>query len=365
MNIIILCKRRPQSRDLFSRPSGRFYFIPQALANKGHEVHLVLLNYKIEREFNVLRNNIHWHSVNLLPNLVHYYFYAKKLSLEFKADYVIGFSDIIFGIYAQEISKKTNCLSVIDAYDNYESYIPWLKPLHWLWRNSLKKANIITAAGPELLSKLSSGLHDRDRSRAVVEMAADPIFIQGSQSKSRKKLGLPENKFIIGYSGSLAKNRGVSIMLDAFSEVSSIYPNVIFVFSGRLENGIDLSKLKNKILLGYVNDNIVPDVLRSFNLLVSVNKKSSFGNFSYPVKIYEALAVGVPVIATKTLSTSYVLRDYPQALFEAGNVSFIVEKLTSFIEKSYDVKTNNYGWSEKTRIFEELLLNYKKDELLN
>lgn len=44
--------------------------------------------------------------------------------------------------------------SCIDAYDNYESYIPWLKLLHVLKRRALSRADLITAAGPNLLKQM-------------------------------------------------------------------------------------------------------------------------------------------------------------------------------------------------------------------
>ncbi len=364
MKIIFLSKRRPQSKDLYTRPAGRFYFLPKILADQGHEVHLVLLNYKVETEFTQFRDKIYWHSVNLLPNPINYYLFIKKLTLQVKPDYIVGFSDIIYGIYAQKISNTMDCLSVIDAYDNYESYIPWLKPLHWLWRRSLKKSNLITAAGPELLEKLTYGRCRNKIFGAVIEMAADPVFVEGSQSKSRAKFGMPINKFIIGYSGSLVKNRDISTMLNAFVEISSIFPNVCFAFSGRRDKDIDLSMVKNKIMLGYVNDQDVPDVVRCFDLLVSVNRNSEFGNYSYPAKLYEALAVGVPVIASKTLSTSYVLRDYPEALFEPESKKEIVEKIKWFINKPYTVKKLNYGWQNNVKVFEDILLSYRQEKYL-
>ncbi len=359
MKVIFLSKRRPQSKDVFTRPYGRFYSLSQEMANQGHEVHLVLLNYKKENEFRRIRENIHWHSVNLLPNPIYYYSYVKKLSLQINADYIVGFSDIIYGICAQKIAKKTNCLSVIDAYDNYESYIHWLKPLHWLWRKSLKESNLVTAAGPELLEKLSYGRNRTNSSGAVIEMAADPMFHRNSQLQSRVKLGLPKNKFIIGYSGSLMNNRGVDVMLSTFSEISLDYPDIYFVFSGMQDKNVNFKSIKNKIILGYVNDKDVPDVVRSFDLLVSVNKNNDFGNYSYPVKIYEALSVGTPVIASKTLSTSYVLRDYPQALFEAENTKEMVKKIKWFIQSPYKVKKGDYGWGVQAKVFETILLEHK------
>ena len=38
MKILMLSKRRPQGRDLFTRPYGRFFHLPRLLAEAGHTV---------------------------------------------------------------------------------------------------------------------------------------------------------------------------------------------------------------------------------------------------------------------------------------------------------------------------------------
>lgn len=360
MKIICLCKRKPQGKDLYTRPYGRFYYLAKGLADSGHEVNMILMNYSKCTEFVKTKNNINWHSVNLIPNPFNYYSYVKKITIQIKADWIIGFSDIYFGICAQRIAKIIKCHSLIDAYDNYECYIPGAKPLHWLWRNSLQKTDIITAAGPALLKKMSKGRRKREFFDQVIEMAADPGFNDGSKQEARINSDLPLDMFIIGYSGSMTKKRGVETMLQAFSDLSSRYPDVLFVFSGRKDKNISLEKIKNKVVLGYVEDSRMPDIVKSFDLLVSVNQNSVFGNYSYPVKLYEALASQTAVVASKTHSTSFVLREYPDALFEANSISAMVSKIEQFIQKPYRVIKKQYSWKTQVIRFEKILTSYQR-----
>ena len=149
MKLLCLCKRRPQGRDLFTQPYGRFYHLPCLLAKRGHEVHLLLLSYRNEAPVYRREGNLHWHSVSVLPmGPLPFLQKAARLAAELIPDWVIGFSDTWFGILAERLAKKVGAQSLIDAYDNYESYIPWLKPLHLLWRHSLARANVVAAAGP-------------------------------------------------------------------------------------------------------------------------------------------------------------------------------------------------------------------------
>lgn len=48
-----------------------------------------------------------------------------------------------------------------------------------------------------------------------------------------------------------------------------------------------------------------------------MNTPGAFGDYSYPIKLYEAMACGRPVVASRTASTAWVLRDFPDRLVGA------------------------------------------------
>ncbi|MCU7799637.1 MAG: glycosyltransferase [gamma proteobacterium symbiont of Lucinoma myriamae] len=326
------------------------------MAKKGHEIDLILLIYNIESEFSEFRNGITWHSVNLLPNPFHYFFYVKSIAKKRKADWIIGFSDTYFGICAQIIAEKTNMNSAIDAYDNYESYMKWNKVLHFFWRRALNKCDLVTAAGPELLNKLLKSCHYSKKKRAgVISMSADSGFSMGNKSESRERLGLPNTFFLVGYSGSLNRNRDIHFFLEAIKILEKTTPEIKFVLTGRKQTGLRLPD--NIFWLGYIPDNMVVDVYRSVDVLISINADSEFGNYSYPVKIYEALACGTPILATSTESTKYVLKDYPEAFFQPGSTEEIVSSVQRFYKAQYTPEPITSGWEKQGDILEDLLLN--------
>jgi hypothetical protein len=129
MKILFLSKRRPQGKDLLTRPYGRFFHIPHTLAQRGHEVTLLLLSYKKEPGVALEKKGPTWISESLYPSgHFAYVSRAKRLAEEFEPDWVAGFSDIYYGIFAAMLGEKYDIGSAIDAQDNYESYILWLKP---------------------------------------------------------------------------------------------------------------------------------------------------------------------------------------------------------------------------------------------
>jgi glycosyltransferase involved in cell wall biosynthesis len=351
MKIVVLCKRAPQNRDLWLRPYGRFFHLSKFLADSGDDVHFVLLNYKKGGEFKEHRDGLNWYSVNLLPNPFHYYCVVKNLVKDIQADWIIGFSDTYFGICANFVGRATGAKVLIDAYDNYESYLEWCFPLHKLWRKSLSECTALSAAGPGLLNLMASG---RDAEQlAVIEMAADPLFSPGSKTSSREVMGLPEDTPIIAYSGSLYQNRGVEELFEVMESLFATNPEIHWVVSGRLQPDVRLPP--NCRHLGYVDDDKVVEVIRSADLMLCVSKPGSFGDYSYPVKVYEALAAGVPVVAFDTDSVKFVMRNNTQGLVPFGDIEGMAERIRSMLRSPSVIDAVDGGWGVQASLLRQRL----------
>ena len=358
MKFLFFCKRRPQGKDLIERSYGRFYYLPKILAEKGHEVHILLLSYKNEPKISHQKDKIHWTSISLTKQGPFAYISeAKKIIKEIRPDWIIGFSDTYYGILAQKLGTKYNIPSLIDAYDNYESYIPWLKPLHYQWRSSLAKATLVTAAGPSLADLL--GKRRKDKPTKIIPMATDSIFIPLDKTECRKKLGLPLTKKLVGYSSStIHSSRGVDLLFEAVNSLKQEIHNIELVLTGR--KGLNISIPSDAKWLGYIPDEDMPALINSLDVLVVMNRPSSFGNHSYPVKLYEAMKCQTPVVATETLSTKWIMRNNQKLLVKADNV----KELRNAIKFALNLKEIDYGnqidWQQIGESFEELLLNKYK-----
>ncbi len=46
------------------------------------------------------------------------------------------------------------------------------------------------------------------------------------------------------------------------------------------------------------------------DMVAVMNTPGAFGDYSYPIKLYEAMACGRPVVASRTASTAWVLRNF-------------------------------------------------------
>ena len=357
MRILFLCKRRPQGKDLVRTPYGRFFHLPRILAARGHQVSIALLDYKNGECTEFDAHGIHWSSSALRSYLTT----VDRQAVDLQPDWVVGCSDTYFGILAARVARKHGLRFCIDAYDNYESYMPWAKPLHWLWRRALRSADLITAAGPGLASKMA-GTEGSGRT-AVIPMAADPTgFEPRDKMACRELLRLPADRLLVGYCGSMHRSRGVEVLFDAIPLVLAERPEVRFIHSGRTWSDVPLPQTITS--LGFVEDDKVPVLLNSMDVLVVTNRVSSFGSHSYPVKLYEAMSCNVPVVATRTLATEWILGCHPECLVEPADAEALSAAILRELSQPEVDYRNVPTWESSCTMFERALLKKSRDLLL-
>jgi glycosyltransferase involved in cell wall biosynthesis len=355
MKILFLSKRRPQGKDLLTRPYGRFFHIPRILSERGHDVCLLLLSCKKEARSREIQYGMTWITESVFPSgPLAYIRCAKKIVEEFKPDWVVGFSDTYYGILAGMLGERYRIGSVIDAYDNYESYIPWLKPLHHLWRKALSKATLVTAAGPHLTEFLAS--FRQDKKAYTIPMASDPNFEPLDKAECRRKLDLPVEKMILGYCGAIHRSRGVDTLFRAYEKLKKDNPLIELILTGRKQKGLSIPS--GARWLGYLPDEDMPLVLNSLDILLVLNQLSDFGRFSYPVKLYEAMRCQIPVVTTNTPPVRWILADRNSFIADAGDDTDLAQKAGVLLEVNrYDYGEQN-TWEQSSLTFEQTLLSH-------
>ncbi len=130
------------------------------------------------------------------------------------------------------------------------------------------------------------------------------LFHPLDQNKCRKKLKLDEHSNIICFVGGLEIWQGIEYLINSAPRIMKKVPNTIFLIVG---TGLLEMKLKNKvqelnitdkfIFTGRVPYGEVPIYINSSDLCVVLKKKFPIG-YS-PLKLYEYMACGKAVLATK------------------------------------------------------------------
>jgi len=185
-------------------------------------------------------------------------------------------------------------------------------------------------------------------------------FAKLNKRELRKKLGLPLEKEIICYAGSLREGRGVEFILDAATFYKD--KNYLFLIIGGRNS--EINKYKNKlssnnvVFTGYIENSKVPLYLRCSDLLVMpYQRKVVTIDGCSPMKVFEYLASGGYILAPVFPSFYEVMKDFEGISFyePEDNRKFIVEigkilsNPNSLIFHDRLDKLNTYSWQNRAK----------------
>ncbi|WP_144869277.1 glycosyltransferase, partial [Hyella patelloides] len=118
----------------------------------------------------------------------------------------------------------------------------------------------------------------------------------------REKLLTPERNKLVVYSGGLYGFKGVDLLLD----VAQNLPQIQFAFAGgkpeqlkSYRQKVAAKQLDNVAFLGYIQHESLPSLLQSADILAHPHLSGAASTFTSPLKFFEYLASGVPIVATK------------------------------------------------------------------
>lgn len=174
------------------------------------------------------------------------------------------------------------------------------------------------------------------RHRAGVIYNGIPLeeFSQEGKKKEglRHEWGIPEGALVYGSAGRLVPVKRFDLLIQAFHQVASVYPNAHLVIAGegtlhtQLQQMVqDLGLTDNAHLIGFQSD------MAAFwaNVDVAVTSSDSEG---LPMALLEACATGLPCIATRVGGIPEVLRDGAGILVEPGNTDALANAMIALTD---------------------------------
>ncbi len=230
----------------------------------------------------------------------------------------------------------------------------------FLFKQSVKKAKKIfvltrfikdslvrVGANPANIHVIPSGVDIQD------------FDIQLDQSSARKQLGLPLDKKIVVYTGHLYDWKGVGTLFDA----AKVLKEVLFVFVGGVEPEINKFKqesagLDNVSIVPYLDRSIIPIYLKAADILAIPNsgKSKISSEYTSPLKLFEYMASGRPIVASDLPSMREILNDN-NCVFakpdDAGSFAFAIGSLIEDSDKSSRIAQKSsedvkkYDWSKR------------------
>jgi glycosyltransferase involved in cell wall biosynthesis len=120
------------------------------------------------------------------------------------------------------------------------------------------------------------------------------------QDNARRRLGLSADGPIVVYTGRVNAAKGAGVLLDAAESLRDLGGTVVLV--GKVYDAAyeqRASRLENVLLTGYVPPAAVPAYLASADVLaLPTTPELAYARFTSPLKLFEYLASGRPVVAS-------------------------------------------------------------------
>ena len=190
-----------------------------------------------------------------------------------------------------------------------------------------------------LTEKMKENLINLGVPSAKICVAPDGVKVENFEfplisSALRDKLSLPPSAKIIAYVGQLYEWKGVDLILRAYEQVRLKISGVKLLIVGgikgdfsrdfsRVSQMISNLNLENSVIMtGYLPYRAVhPYILAADILVLPLPRTIQNECFTSPLKLFEYMAAGKPIIASKVGAIQEVIRHESNGvLFEPGNV---------------------------------------------
>lgn len=191
----------------------------------------------------------------------------------------------------------------------------------------LRSADAIITICPDLFNYVNTIITDKEKHFLIENSIFDKVNLEEAnreaedgQKQDLDLLKIPENKKVIVYAGTLEKYQGIDILISAFPDVIKNIPDSLLLIVGGTKDQVD-SYIQLTEKLG-VKESVIftgrvpQQAAKYYTAVADVLASPRSAGTNTPLKIYEQLASGKPLVATKIYSHTQVLTD---------NVAFLVE----------------------------------------
>jgi len=202
--------------------------------------------------------------------------------------------------------------------------------------------------------------------KSIITVAPDAVDLNAfanmpSKEEARKKLNLPLNEKIALYSGHFYEWKGAEV----FAETARHMPGVSCVLVGgvdeeyqRLKDAYDGTN--NVTILPFQPRELVPVYLAAADVLVLPNRSISdiSAKYTSPLKLFEYMAAGRPIVASDLSSIREVLDentavlvkpDDPKALAEGIQKLLSDQALAKKLADEAHQKVQNFTWAKRAQ----------------
>jgi glycosyltransferase involved in cell wall biosynthesis len=181
---------------------------------------------------------------------------------------------------------------------------------------TIREASSIVVISPALLDVVRRVAPTQIARTVLIENMVDAADLPGARPRpqlvdARARLGLPKDRIVALYVGSLEPYQGIDLLLESVGNVVKAYPKITFVIVGGEPWQVDaLRRVADRVhaadhcvFTGSRPVDEMPDFLSAADILLSPRANGA----NAPSKIYGYLKSGKPIVATDLPAHSQIL----------------------------------------------------------
>jgi len=279
----------------------------------------------------------------------------------------------VSSLIACKVAQKYKKPFILTQHNTFIDFKFWLNIAEHLndWtigRTVLKDSDRVTVVSKKTMEYVIKLGADVSKTSVIYNGVDTNFFHPMNKEKSRNKLGLPKNKTLILTIRRLVYKNGLNTLIESASLLTRDYPDLLFVIIG---GGPDKRLIEKRARELGINDNIrltgfVPEKLLPlyYNAADYFVIPSSSGE-GLPMVLLEAMACGLPVIATTIGGTPEVIKDMKNGVLVPPRnqkaLAQAISKLLSLQRESQAIRIEsrktverNFTWDENVRQLNEI-----------
>ncbi|KQC12084.1 MAG: hypothetical protein APR54_02555 [Candidatus Cloacimonas sp. SDB] len=267
----------------------------------------------------------------------------KKIRNSFDYDIIHAHTILPGGFIAAKLSEIYNTPFIITSHgsDFYKTdkeissirkIIPYNKKELSIFKEVLSKSEKIISVSKNLVKDIRK-VYDSNKVIIIENNFDNNNFYQLDKFEARKQLKLPTQKFIILSVGSFLVTKGHKYLIESMCEINkNNNANLYLIGSGNLEKMY--KKQIEKLKLKHIIKILPPKTQKELNLWYNASDCFVLPSIheSFGIVILEAMACGVPVIATKTVGPTSIITDGENGiLIKTNSVEAIVNSINDIM----------------------------------
>jgi glycosyltransferase involved in cell wall biosynthesis len=178
----------------------------------------------------------------------------------------------------------------------------------------MRRANGWIAFGQTIYDVQHARRPFADRPGRVINPGVDvSVFRPDSDARLaiRDRLGWSDGEFVIGYMGRFIEAKGIQTLIDVLDRSAGAW-RLLLVGGGVMQPQLDSLRARHparvRIVTGVSHDN-VPDYLNAMDMLCAPSRTTPRWREQFGRMLIEAMACGVPVVASRSGEIPYVVGD--------------------------------------------------------